>query len=134
MKIDIKKLKSIEKTASKERGNFWFFALLLPEESPNKWDLLVSADWIDDNESSAIRYIAGKIVENLSPTEMTNFSKVVPIETKNPELIQLAKEYHVEHDAKEIRHQDFFGIPIDQAYIITAKPRKKSKKEALQTC
>jgi len=104
MKIDIKKLKLIEESASKVKGDFWFFALLLPEESPNKWDLLVSADWIDNNKSSAIMYIADKVVDSFSSDEMLNLSKVVPIATKNPELIELAKEYRVEHDTKEIRH------------------------------
>ncbi|KJV05496.1 hypothetical protein [Methylocucumis oryzae] len=121
MNLDIAKLKSIEETASKEMGKFSFFALFLPEDSPNKWDLIVSADWIDHDKLKALRYLAKKMNESFSSAEIVNLSKVVPIETKNSELIQLTKQYRTEHDTKEIRNKDFFGIPIDQAYIITAK-------------
>lgn len=105
MNIDISKLKLIEKVASNEMGNFSFFALFLPEDSPNKWDLIVSADWIDNDKLAALRYLSKKMNEELSSAEIINLSKVVPIETKNDELIKIAKEYRIEHDAKEIRNK-----------------------------
>ena len=134
MNIDISKLQSIEESASKEMGNFSFFALLLPEESPNKWDLVVSADWIDNDKLAALRYLAKKMNEHFSSSEIVSLSKVIPIETKNSEIIQLIKEYRTEHDAKEIRNKDFFGIPINQAYIITAKQRRRINKAKVQLC
>ena len=48
MKEVLNKLMSIEKESSAERGDYNLFALFLREDSSNKWDILVSADWINN--------------------------------------------------------------------------------------
>ncbi len=37
-----------------EKGAFDLFALFLREDAPNKWDLLIAADWIDQDKAGAI--------------------------------------------------------------------------------
>jgi hypothetical protein len=39
------KLRGLERTLSEEKGPFNLFALLLREDAPDVWDLVVAAKW-----------------------------------------------------------------------------------------
>lgn len=73
MKGMIDKFKEIESSLSEEKGEFNLFALFLREDSANKWDLLVSADWIEDNKSDSLQLIAQKVQEHLEKKGITKF-------------------------------------------------------------
>ncbi len=121
MKEIIEKFKSIEKELSIEKGDFNLFALFLREDSANKWDLLVSADWIVQNKSESIKIIANKVQEYLEKKELVNLSRIVVIEEDNPALDVIHKTITVEHGNTEIQDSIFFGIPIKHALIITSR-------------
>jgi hypothetical protein len=108
---------------AKEKSAFDLFALFLREDAPNKWDLLVAADWIEKNKASAIKYIAEKVQKSLSKDELLSLSKIVIIEENNPALAAFHSAFHVEHDAVEIKNGNFFGLQINHAYLITSKRR-----------
>lgn len=59
MKELLTKLRLIEKETAKEKGEYNLFALFLREDSPNKWDILVSASWTA-NKGDALDYLAKK--------------------------------------------------------------------------
>jgi hypothetical protein len=49
LKAMIEKLKKAEAATAAERGAYALFALFLRKDAPGRWDLLVSAPWIEAN-------------------------------------------------------------------------------------
>ena len=61
MKNTATKLAQVERDIAKEKGGFILFALFLREDSPDLWDILVSAPWVTKKKDDSIKYIAKKI-------------------------------------------------------------------------
>lgn len=114
-------LKEIEREAAEEKGPFTLFALFQREDARDLWDVVVAAPWVDEDVPGAIRYLARKMTKALSPDRMTRFSRIAPIEEKNPGLDAIKKTLQVEHGLVEVQNASFFGLPIRQAYFITTK-------------
>ena len=52
MKEYIEKLKKIEEKILKEKeGNIYFFGILKRTDVENKWDIVISADWIEQSDT-----------------------------------------------------------------------------------
>jgi len=123
MKQIVEKLRTEEAAIAKEKGDFDLFALFLREDAPNKWDLLVAAEWIDKNKAEAIKYLAQKVQASLTKQELLLLSKIVIIEENNPALAAFHGAFHVEHSTAEIQNSNLFGLQINHAYLITSKRR-----------
>jgi len=127
MKNLIEKLKEIEQDISKEKGDFSLFALFLREDSEDIWDLLVSSPWIEENKTEALKYLARKIQNKLSPDEIIKISRIVIIEENSPALSAIHDAISVEHGLVEAKDSIFFGLPIKHAYLITSKKLGSSR-------
>lgn len=121
MKAFVEKLLQIEKRLSKEKGPFLLFALFLRDDSPDLWDLLVSAAWIDKDKSTALRLISQRLHDIASPDEIVKLSRIVMIEKSNPALGAVQSAVHVEHGIEEIQSSNFFGLQIKHAFVITSR-------------
>src|SRR5256885_49548 len=69
-----------------ERGDLALFALFLREDAEDRWDLLVSAPWLERNEAAGLRYLSKKLMTRLSERELLEISRVVLIEQSDPGL------------------------------------------------
>jgi len=121
MKKIIEKLKQKEIEISKNKGGFNLFALFLREDSPNKWDLLVAAPWIEKNKNNALKYIASIIQKTLNQEELLKISRIIIIDLNNKALSAIQRAVSVEHGTAEIANSSFFGLSIRHAYLITSK-------------
>jgi len=130
MKEIAQKLVKVEREVSLEKGMVSLFALVLREDAPDLWDLLIAAPWIAANKEDAIKYIAGKLKDILTPQELMTLSRIVVIEQDNPSLETLQHAVHVEHGLMEIQNSMFFGLPIEHAYIITSQRPEKTTQTA----
>ena len=61
MKEQAVKLKQVENELSNTNGSFELFGLFLREDAPNKWDLLISADWARGKKKESISLIVQKL-------------------------------------------------------------------------
>lgn len=123
MKQIVEKLQKEEAIMAKEKGPFNLFALFLREDAPDKWDLLVAADWVDRDKGNAIKYVASKIQEILTKEELLSLSRIVIIEKDNPALAALNSAFHVTQSSVEIKNSNLFGLQINHAYLITSQRR-----------
>ncbi|MEW6347489.1 MAG: hypothetical protein AB1646_00375 [Thermodesulfobacteriota bacterium] len=57
MRAMVKKYLAAEREMSEEHGPFVLFALFLPEDAANDWDLVVSAPWQFEDKLSFFRYM-----------------------------------------------------------------------------
>ena len=116
----VNKIVSLEKDISQEKGKLNLFALFLREDAQDKWDLLVSAPWIQSDKKSALSYIANLIQQRLNNDEKVSLSRIVVIDRNEPAFDAFQKAIHTEHSKVEVRDSNFFGLKIKHAYIITS--------------
>ena len=128
MKEIVEKLKGYEETMAKEKGPFDLFGVFLRDDAPDKWDILVASDWIENNKEESFKYIVDMVQKGLSKEELMKLSRIVIINEKNPDLEELKRAIqramHVEHGIAEIKDSIFFGLPIRHAYLITSRRRR----------
>jgi len=124
MKEIVDKFKTIEKELTDEKGEFNLFALFLREGSANKWDLLVSADWIIEDKSESLAVIAGKVQEHLEKKELLTLSRIVLINENNPALEAFHQTINIAHGSTEIQDIEFSGLEIKHAIVITSRKQK----------
>jgi len=133
MKEIAEKLKHQEEIMANEKGPFDLFALFLREDAPEKWDLVVAADWIEKDKQAALKYIAGILQKALSTEELLNLSRIVFIDKSNPALGAFQKSIHVEHRITEIKDSNFFGLQIKHVYLITSRKSNNTPNNAINT-
>ncbi|MCI0489817.1 MAG: hypothetical protein L0229_24770 [Blastocatellia bacterium] len=121
MKKIIEKLAKLEESVAKEKGPFDLFGLFLREDGFDKWDLVASALWIEEDYSKALDYMTKKLNSILTTEELLKISKVVLINEFDERVRNIQKYIAVEHTPTELREANFFGLRMDMVYIITSK-------------
>jgi hypothetical protein len=127
MKELLDKLKSLELKLSKENGAFNLFALFLREEAEDRWDIVVSASWLESNNKKSFDYLAKELKSNLTNQELLLISRIVVMDEGNPGLEAINRAFHVEHGLADVRDSNFFGLQIKHAYIITSTRKVPEK-------
>lgn len=119
------KLQSLEVKLSADKGKFALFALFLREDSEDKWDLVISAPWIEGNKKKGLEFISKQIRSYLDPQELLSISRIIFVDKENPALEAIQQAIHraisMEHGIAEIVNSNFFGLQIKHAFIITSK-------------
>jgi len=120
MSVVAGKLREIEVETAAEKGGFTLFALIEREDSFGKWDVVVSAKWIKDNEKTLINSIASKISKKLSRNEQLMLSRIVVLSPTDP-FVKNLNMIAVEHGTIKLTNNSFNGIFVKEAYLITFK-------------
>jgi hypothetical protein len=126
MKKLVDKLRGIERTIAAEKGDLVLFALFLREGAPDRWDLIVSAPWAVGKKSEALAYVVSKIEAKLTPSEIIKLSRVVFVDPSDAPVKEINRALQVEHGETEIHNRNFFGLQMEQGFIITSKRRVKT--------
>ena len=121
MKEQIEKLQKVEKNLSESKGEFELFALFLREDSPDKWDLLISADWARANKKDSIQVTIEEVRKELSNQELLMISRIIVLDKNDAVLNAIHQAVQVEHGLAEISDSNFFGLSIKHAYLITSQ-------------
>ncbi len=121
MKEQIEKLQKVEKSLSESKGQFELFALFLREDSPDKWDLVISADWARANKKASIKTIIEEVRKELTDQELLILSRIIILDKNDAALKAIHQAMRVEHGLAEISDSNFFGLTIKHAYLINSK-------------
>jgi hypothetical protein len=121
MKQLAEKLVFIEHEVSSEKGEFSLFGLFLREDIENKWDLVVSASWIEPDKEHALDYLAKRLRLHLQPQELLTISRIVFVDEDSPASEAVHRAIRVKGSTAEVQDSNFFGLQIKHAYIITSK-------------
>lgn len=114
------KLRQIEIEVSAGKGSFNLFALIEREDSLSKWDIVVAANWIDTERKELINTIASKIREKLNEEEQLKISRII-ILSPSDILVRSLNMIGIEHGMVKLSNNNFNGILIKEAYLITSK-------------
>jgi uncharacterized protein YegL len=123
----IQKMVSIEKYLARQKGDFRLFALFLRDGSPGKWDVLVSASFLDANKQQALKIIIEQLTTQLNKDELISLSRVVVIKNDNEGLPAVNQFMPVENGIAEIHDKNFFGLDIKQAFFISSREKSLHK-------
>lgn len=121
MKAPTDALLQVERSVSEEKGPFALFALFLREEAPEKWDLVVSAPWIEKDKGSALRLISERVKTSLTASDLPLISRIVVADPSDPAVDAINRAVKVEHSSVEIKDSTFFGLQIKHAHIFSSK-------------
>lgn len=119
--IDRNKFAQIRSEIIADRDELTLFALFLRQDAGDRWDLVVAAPWVDDDEAAALRYMSKILNAKLSDREMLELSRIVLIEQNDPGLKKLLRDNFVEGgDVHEIENSHFGGLSLKRAIIFEA--------------
>ena len=128
--IDIEKLRKVMNRVSAEKGDFVLFGLFQTEESPDKWDLVVSAPWLEKGKLKALREFVKILSSIIGQGEVLSLSKIVTLNHDEPSLKAILRAVQVENGPLVLQDNNLFGLEIKQAYILRAKQLKESVRKA----
>jgi len=111
MKEQAEKLQIVEKNLSESKGQFELFALFLREDSPDKWDLLISADWARADKKTSINSIIKEIKKVLSDHEMLMLSRIIILDKDEAVVKAIHQAVKVTMDWQRLQIQTFLVCP-----------------------
>src|SRR5205823_7011401 len=108
--IEIEKLRQVMERVSAEKGDFTLFGLFLREEAPDKWDLVISAPWLEAGKLKALGEFVEKINTIAGKQELLTLSRIVTLDHNDPNLEAVLQAVQVDNGPLELWHPDFFGL------------------------
>lgn len=115
----VERLQTAEKAIASERGPFVLFVLAEREEAPGKWDLLVSAPWLDTSREGVQQMVDG-LKTYLTPADWVQLASITPLPVSMEYVQQIARKYDVQHECQEVIHAFWDRLFIPHGYVITA--------------
>ena len=129
MKEMLDKLKSMVQSLEKEHGPMLFAALFLRKNSLKKWDLIVSAPWLNPDERKSYETVASKVQPGLTPDEFSKLSRIVVLRNTDPAVSFLQEVCPLTNGGIKESSKDFsveplsekFGFIIERAYLLRSQ-------------
>ena len=119
--IQIEKLEHVMRDLTREKGPFTLFGLFHREGAPyDKWDLVVSASWLEEGDVNALRELVEKLTAIADTSEMVSFSRVVPLSPDDPRVAAVLATHPVEDGRIVLRDVTLFEMDMAEAYILRA--------------
>ena len=117
------KFRALESRIATEKGGFVLFALLMREDVPDRWDLMVSAPWVGADKRAAVDYLVNQIKVQLGQQDLTSLARIVVVDPHDSAVKAFNGLVDIEHGGVEVRDSNLFGLPVKYAFIITSKRR-----------
>lgn len=125
MKEIIEKLKSMIHSLEKKHGPLLVFALFLREAALDKWDIIVSASWLNSNEIDSYNIISQSLQETLSDFELVRISRIVILDQNEPVVNYLQDIKTISNggfdECSREELSDKFKIAIKRAYLLRSQ-------------
>lgn len=115
------RLQAAEKAMTSARGHFVLFVLAERETAPGKWDLLVSAPWLETNRQG-VQLMVDALKTHLTPTDWLQLASITPLPPALDYVQWIARKYDVQHDNQEVINTFWDSLFIPHGYVITANP------------
>jgi predicted sugar kinase len=114
-------LEEIERELSREKGPFTLFAVFEREDIPSRWDLVVAAPWVEQDNEQALRVLADEMKKRLPTNQLERVSRIVLLDPGDASVRAITSEHPVEHGRVEIDEGFVYGFPVERGYVITAR-------------
>lgn len=134
--IAISVLQRAMRQIAAKKGDFTLFAVFRRADVPfGKWDLVVSAPWLERDTLKATREVVNFVVETIGRNALTELARIEVIHDDNPTLKFILANLPVDDGELRIQSTDLFGLDIEEGVIFRAKrpESRRNGRKALQT-
>ena len=123
MKEILQKLKIVLGDLEREYGIVLLFAFFLREEALGRWDLLISAPWLEPRVLNSYEKVSKAIQKHLDNKELLQISRIVVLEADDPAVAFLQDLHSVPNGSfVEVQNceplSDKFGFTIKRAFVL----------------
>ena len=125
--------KAMNEIAAK-KGDFILFALFRRADGLGRWDLVVSAPWLEGGRLKALSELVDLIARSIGRKRLSELARVEAVPGDDPTVKSILDSLPVDDDERRIQNTDFFGLQMEEAIILRAKrlDRKRPARKALQ--
>ncbi len=131
--IERTKLDRVLHSIEAERGPFALAGLFMREDSPGRWDLVVSAPWLQRGKLMALGEFVKRLSDALGQDEVLSLSRIVTLNRKDPVLKRILQDLGTITQPVERVGHNLFGLPLEHAYVLRAHARTPSNKRIQPT-
>ena len=118
LKNDKNSVKSLEQA----NGSLLVCAFFLREEPFERWDIVISASWLNPKERESYKEVSSKLQEFLTDEELLQFSRIVILDQNDPVVTYLLELKSIENGGYEELDKDEltdkFKFTIKRAYLL----------------
>ena len=129
MKELFKRFSEIEKEMAAERGEFTLLGLFQRDTTLfDRWDVVVSADWLGEDEYEAMKYIIPEFQKRLTKEQWLMVSGVQVLKPNEAFVQEMLEEIREGNGNFKVSNFDFNGMTLTRGIIIA--PKQAVKREA----
>ncbi len=108
-------------------GDFTLFAKLMRSDAPGRWDLVVSAPWLQEGQLKATTKLVELLSDSLGEKDLHFFSRIVTVGENNPTVQFILKNLATNDGEIHVKSTDLFDLEIDEAVIFRAKKADRGR-------
>lgn len=110
-----------------KKGDFTLFALFMRASGVGKWDLYVSAPWLDDRLETT-RKLVDLVVKSIGRKSLLELAGVKTVFPHDPTVKFIIKNFPVEDGERRLESpQELFGLEMAEGIILRAKQPERKK-------
>lgn len=94
------------------------------ENSPERWDLVVSAPWLESGKLKALGGFVKEMSDAFGQDAVMSFSRIVTLNQDDLALQTILAETGPVKKLLEKQGQSLFGLPVERAVILRAEQPK----------
>jgi len=118
--IPTDKLRQFMEQVEAQKGRFTLFGVFMREDSPGRWDLVVSAPWLEAGKLKALGEFAEKMSKEFGLEEVMSFSRIVTLNRDDPVLQAILTKVAPVKKLWKKQERNLFGLPLEHAVILRA--------------
>lgn len=128
----VEKLRRLEDMIKKEKGEVYLLAAFEHEDIQGRWDILISAEKLEADRLSSVRFVVDKLKTLLDKEEIVKVSKVI-IFNKNDDFINDIKSFMIKNsNIKRINDMTIGDLYIKHGVIVKSPVEKQKQKVSAQ--
>jgi hypothetical protein len=103
------------------RGEVYLYAVCEREDIYNRWDVLFSSAWSDEDRIAAMRVIFDLLHPLLTPDELILISRVVVFRSSEPAILNLPHEWQGTSKDRKVFEGSFMGVDLRRIFLFKGK-------------
>ena len=119
--IETQRLKKAMREIASKKGQFTLFGLFMRADAPGRWDLVVSAPWLEQGKLKALSEFTELLSESIGEKSLSELSRIVTLKPGDPGMKAVMAAFSVEDGELRVQHSNLFGLEIEDAIILRAK-------------
>lgn len=119
--IPTNKLRKAMREIAAKKGEFTLFGLFMRADAPGRWDLVVSAPWLEKGTLKALRELTRLLSDSIGEESLAQLSRIATVSRRDPALKAVVSAFSVDDGELRVQRSNLFGLEIEDAIILRAK-------------